>query len=135
MQSQRIAEAHMTNNFAGNHATTGIDFDNSVLKDANTFKSKMALSSVYLVKDTEAASIIGVSKATWWRRVADGTMPQPIRFGSITRWKLSEITAAIEKLATDRPPAPAPERAVRAHKPEGQSKLDKVYLRKKEAEL
>lgn len=125
----------MTNNFAGNHPTTGIGFDNFVRKDANTFESKMALSSVYLVKDTEAASIIGVSKATWWRRVADGTMPQPIRFGSITRWKLSEITAAIEKLATDRPPAPAPEKAACAHKPEGQSKLDKGYLRKKEAKL
>jgi predicted DNA-binding transcriptional regulator AlpA len=93
----------------------------------------LPLATDRLLRDVEAAAIIGVSKATWWRRVADGTMPQPIRFGSITRWKLSEIAAAIEKLAKDRPPRHVPETAASAHKPESPSTLDKIYLRKKEA--
>ncbi|WP_439524656.1 helix-turn-helix transcriptional regulator [Marivita sp.] len=85
-----------------------------------------------LLRDIEAAAIIGVSKATWWRRVADGTMPQPIRIGSITRWKLSEIAAAIERLAKERPDAPEPDTIAGPSKSEGQSKLDKVDLLKKE---
>ncbi len=59
-----------------------------------------------LIRDTEGAKIIGGSKATWWRRVADGTLPQPIRIGSMTRWRLSELLAVINALAdAGEPPA------------------------------
>ena len=50
------------------------------------------------LSDTGCAQLLSCSKATWWRRVADGTMPNPIRIGSITRWRLSEVLAAIEAL-------------------------------------
>lgn len=29
-----------------------------------------------LIKDAEGAKMLGCSKATWWRRVADGTLPR-----------------------------------------------------------
>lgn len=124
----------MIKNFAGNHATSGMGFDDFVLKDESIFDPQLTLASFRLVKDTEAAAIIGVSKATWWRRVADGTMPQPIRIGSITRWKLSEIAAAIEKLANERPSAETPETAALPSDPERESTLDHKCLRKKEDE-
>ncbi len=57
-----------------------------------------------LIRDTEGAALLSCSKATWWRRVADGTMPQPVRIGSMTRWKLSEVLAAIERLSTPQAP-------------------------------
>ena len=55
-----------------------------------------------LIRDTEGAEIIGGSKATWWRRVADGTLPKPIRIGSMTRWRLSELLAVINALSDAR---------------------------------
>jgi predicted DNA-binding transcriptional regulator AlpA len=124
----------MIKNFAGNHATSGMGFDDFVLKDESIFDPQLTLASFRLLKDTEAAAAIGVSKATWWRRVADGTMPQPIRIGSITRWKLSEIAAAIEKLANERPSVEVPETAAHPAEPERKSAHDHKYLRQKEGE-
>lgn len=95
----------MTKNFAGNHSTSGIGLKDHVL-EARIFREDEKKILDRLIKDSEAAMIIGVSKATWWRRVADGTMPQPIRIGSSTRWKLSEVVAVIEKLAKARPSPP-----------------------------
>ena len=122
----------MTKNFAGKHATSGMGFADFVVEEDSIFSQQATLAFCRLVNDTEAAAIIGVSKATWWRRVADGTMPQPIRIGSITRWKLSEIAAVIEKLANERPSVDTPETAARSSDPERQSALDHKYLRKKE---
>lgn len=49
-----------------------------------------------LIRDTEAATLLGCSRATFWRRVADGTFPRPIRICGITRWDLADILAVIE---------------------------------------
>lgn len=122
----------MIKNFAGNHATSGMGIGDFILEDENVIENSEAKAVFRLVKDTEAAAIIGVSKATWWRRVADGTMPQPIRIGSITRWKLSEIAAAVEKLANERPLVEMPKTAARPSDPERKSTLDHKSLRKKE---
>ncbi|WP_372921731.1 helix-turn-helix transcriptional regulator [Roseovarius sp.] len=122
----------MTKNFSGSHATSGIVFDDFVLQDEIVFEPKTTQASFRLVKDTEAAATIGVSKATWWRRVADGTMPQPIRIGSITRWKLSEIAAAIEKLAKERPPVDTSDTVAFDPDSATPSTLSDKHLRKKE---
>lgn len=50
-----------------------------------------------LLKDREAAQLLEVSHATFWRRVNDGTVPRPIKIGSMSRWPRSEIVAVIEK--------------------------------------
>lgn len=50
-----------------------------------------------LIKDHEAAQILGCSKATFWRRVADGTIPGPVKIGGISRWPSSDIASVIEK--------------------------------------
>ncbi len=36
------------------------------------------------------------SVATVWRRVADGTIPKPVKIGGMTRWSLREVAAAME---------------------------------------
>jgi len=46
------------------------------------------------VRDTAAA--YGCSVATIWRRVADGTIPQPVKIGGMTRWSAAEIATHIE---------------------------------------
>ena len=58
--------------------------------------------SLRLVSDREAARLLGVSRSSWWRRVADGTMPPPLKIGGATRWRADEIEAAIERLAAGR---------------------------------
>ncbi len=49
-----------------------------------------------LIRDAEAAKIIGCSKSSFWRRVADGTFPQPVKFGGLSRWLKADIIEAIE---------------------------------------
>ena len=44
----------------------------------------------------EAASLLGISVPTFWRRVADKTIPKPIKLGGATRWVKSEILAVID---------------------------------------
>ena len=49
-----------------------------------------------LISDVELAKILGCSRTTVWRRVADGTLPKPIKIGGMTRWSQAEIAAVIE---------------------------------------
>jgi predicted DNA-binding transcriptional regulator AlpA len=55
-----------------------------------------------LIRDTQGAALLACSKATFWRRVADGTLPPPIKIGGMSRWRLSEIEAAINAAASNR---------------------------------
>lgn len=51
-----------------------------------------------LLRQGEVAKMIGVSKSTVWNLVRDGTLPTPLKFGPrMSRWRLSEIEAAIEQ--------------------------------------
>jgi predicted DNA-binding transcriptional regulator AlpA len=50
-----------------------------------------------LLKDDEAAVILGCSTPTFWRRVAAGIVPPPVKLGGMSRWPRSEILAVIEK--------------------------------------
>ena len=49
-----------------------------------------------LISDVEVADLLGCSRTTIWRRVADGTLPQPIKLGGLSRFVLSEIHAIVE---------------------------------------
>lgn len=50
-----------------------------------------------LLKDREAAPLLNISIPTFWRRVADGTLPKPIKLGTLSRWPQSEILEVIER--------------------------------------
>ena len=55
-----------------------------------------------LLNDNASAALLGISRATFWRRVNDGTLPRPIKLGGVTRWRRCELDAAIERAAKDR---------------------------------
>ncbi len=55
-----------------------------------------------LMSDQSSAAWLGLSRATFWRRVADGTLPRPIRLGGRTLWQRSELRAIIDNLAAER---------------------------------
>jgi predicted DNA-binding transcriptional regulator AlpA len=44
-----------------------------------------------LLSDNAAAAWLGISRATFWRRVKDQTFPKPIRIGGATRWRRDEL--------------------------------------------
>ncbi|MCZ2203320.1 helix-turn-helix transcriptional regulator [Bartonella sp. A05] len=50
----------------------------------------------------ESAQILQISVPTFWRRVADGTVPRPLKIGALSRWPRSEIIAVIEKAKAQR---------------------------------
>lgn len=49
-----------------------------------------------LLRAQEAATILNCSIATFWRRVADGTVPKPVKLGGMSRWPENEIREVIE---------------------------------------
>jgi predicted DNA-binding transcriptional regulator AlpA len=44
----------------------------------------------------ESAAILHVSIPTFWRWVAAGTVPKPVKLGALSRWPQSEILGVIE---------------------------------------
>ncbi len=49
-----------------------------------------------LLDADESSTVAGMGKRTWWRYVASGRAPQPVRpGGSLTRWRRSDILAWI----------------------------------------
>ncbi len=70
---------------------------------SETEHGKTAESSAKLIKDVEAATIVGVSIATWRRMVKAKTSPQPVRLSpSCVRWQIDEIHSWISDLAVQR---------------------------------
>lgn len=43
----------------------------------------------------ETATMMGLSVSSIWRRVSDGTLPEPIRIGGATRWVRDELLEVI----------------------------------------
>jgi predicted DNA-binding transcriptional regulator AlpA len=55
-----------------------------------------------LLTAREGAAVLQVSIPTFWRRVADGTVPKPVKIGGLSRWPRSEIIGVIESAKAHR---------------------------------
>lgn len=55
-----------------------------------------------LLTARESAIYLQISVPTFWRRVADGTVPKPVKIGSLSRWPRSEIIEVIETAKAQR---------------------------------
>lgn len=51
----------------------------------------------------ECTKLLQMSVPTFYRRVADGTFPKPIKLGALSRWSQAEIVAAIDNAKGKRP--------------------------------
>lgn len=67
---------------------------------ASTLRANPA--AALLLTDVSAAEWLGISRATFWRRVKDQTFPAPIRIGGATRWRRDELLAALDRAAAER---------------------------------
>ena len=48
-----------------------------------------------LVPASEAAALLSMGKSTFWREVAKGTVPQPIKLGGLTRWRVADLQRSV----------------------------------------
>jgi predicted DNA-binding transcriptional regulator AlpA len=48
-----------------------------------------------LVSQPVVEGLAGCSSATVWRRVKSGLLPQPVRHGGTTRWRLGAVRQAL----------------------------------------
>ncbi len=55
-----------------------------------------------MLSDREAATLLGIGRATLSRRVKDCTSPQPVRIGGATRWRRDEPLARPDALSAER---------------------------------
>ncbi|GAB5447178.1 helix-turn-helix transcriptional regulator [Gymnodinialimonas sp.] len=55
-----------------------------------------------LLSARDGAKYFAFSLPTLWRRVADGTIPQPMKIGGMSRWRKSDFDAVIAKANADR---------------------------------
>ena len=58
----------------------------------------MDINTDRLLRDVEAASLVGVSATGFRNYVRRGVMPPPRRLGRRTRWVLSEVVEAMRRL-------------------------------------
>lgn len=49
-----------------------------------------------LLKDSEVARRLGVSRRQVWKLLAAGKLPEPVRVGGSVRWREADIDAWIE---------------------------------------
>ena len=50
-----------------------------------------------LIPAEKVAELLGISKRTLWRLLSAGRLPEPIRLGSVVRWKRDELQEWIEE--------------------------------------
>jgi predicted DNA-binding transcriptional regulator AlpA len=55
-----------------------------------------------LLRDYEAATMLGRSRAQFRHEVSLGTLPPPIRSGKLSLWRQSEMLEIIDNLAAQR---------------------------------
>lgn len=60
------------------------------------------MTEILLVRDKDAAKMLSIGCSTFWREVKLGNLPQPVKIGGVTRWRLADLRRHVE------PPATAP---------------------------
>lgn len=81
--------------------------DNGAANVCPTSRPPANVAADPLVRDVDGAFMMGCSRATFWRRVADGTIPAAIKIGGMSRWRLSDIEAVIAQAEAARSQAAA----------------------------
>jgi predicted DNA-binding transcriptional regulator AlpA len=49
-----------------------------------------------LLRASDVCDMLSISTASLYRRMGDGTLPKPIKLGSLSRWSKADIERAID---------------------------------------
>lgn len=44
-----------------------------------------------LITANEAATLLTIGRSTFWAYVAKGKLPQPVKIGGLTRWRVADL--------------------------------------------
>jgi excisionase family DNA binding protein len=55
-----------------------------------------------LLTAREGAALLQISVPTFWRWAANGTLPKPVKLGSMSRWPQSELLQFVERAKAKR---------------------------------
>jgi len=66
------------------------------MKSKPIFTAVPAATLPQMITVEELARTLGMSKRTVWRLLSYGQIPQPIRVGGCTRWRLDEVQRWID---------------------------------------
>jgi predicted DNA-binding transcriptional regulator AlpA len=58
-----------------------------------------------LVNDKEAAQMLCMGRSTFWQHVKAELLPQPVKIGGLTRWRVSDLQRQFQASATTTPSA------------------------------
>ena len=58
----------------------------------------MTTTDKILIKDVEAAKLLSMGRSTFWREVARGTIPAPVKIGGLTRWRVQDLQASVAQM-------------------------------------
>jgi predicted DNA-binding transcriptional regulator AlpA len=61
------------------------------------------MSDKLLVKDTEAAAMLSMGRSTFWEAVRKKLLPEPVKIGGLTRWRVADLLAVVQASPTTRP--------------------------------
>lgn len=51
-----------------------------------------------LITAAVAAEMLSMGKSTFWQNVKNGSLPQPVKIGGATRWRVGELRRFIAAL-------------------------------------
>lgn len=63
-----------------------------------TAVAKPAIPAVHLVPAREAARLLSMGQSTFWREVAKKRLPQPVKIGGMTRWRVADLQRCVDSL-------------------------------------
>jgi predicted DNA-binding transcriptional regulator AlpA len=61
-----------------------------------------------LVPAAKAAEMLSMGRSTFWREVAKGTLPKPVKIGGLTRWRVIDLQLCVAAPASRPTIASAP---------------------------
>jgi predicted DNA-binding transcriptional regulator AlpA len=61
-----------------------------------------------LVPATKAAEMLSMGRSTFWREVAKGRLPAPLKIGGLTRWRVADLQRCVADPASQPTTASAP---------------------------
>lgn len=64
------------------------------------------MSDRILIKDKDAAAMLDMGRSTFWANVKAGNLPQPVKIGGLTRWRVADLLRHFQASATTTASAP-----------------------------
>lgn len=61
------------------------------------------MSEKLALKDVEAAELFGLKRSAFRENVRKGILPQPVKIGGATRWRVSDLQRHLQAMPTTTP--------------------------------